>query len=56
MIRAVRLAATLGLGIEPARWPGSRREPTLVAHLSGERIAAELDKLLAAPSHPSVFD
>ena len=51
MIRAVRLAATLGFG-DRAGDAGrrSRRGPSSSRHLSGERIAAELDKLLAAPS------
>ena len=53
MIRAVRLAATLGFGIEAATLAGIQARAGLVAHLSGERIAAELDKLLAAPV-PSV--
>jgi putative nucleotidyltransferase with HDIG domain len=49
MIRAVRLAATLGFGLEPATLAGIQARSSLVAHLSGERIATELDKLLAAP-------
>ena len=53
MVRAVRLAATLDLGIEPATLAGMQARAGLVAHLSGERIAAELDKLLGAPA-PSV--
>ena len=53
MIRAVRLAATLGFGIEPATLAGIQARADLARHLSGERIAAELDKLLAAPV-PSV--
>ncbi|HEY6015132.1 MAG TPA: HD domain-containing protein [Candidatus Limnocylindrales bacterium] len=53
MVRAVRLAATLGFGIEPATLAGIRARSNLVAHLSGERIATELDRLLAAPV-PSV--
>ncbi len=53
MVRAVRLAATLGFGIEPATLAGIQARSTLVAHLSGERIATELDRLLAAPL-PSV--
>jgi putative nucleotidyltransferase with HDIG domain len=53
MIRAVRLAATLDFGIEDATLAGIRDHAGLVGHLSGERIAAELDKLLAAPV-PSV--
>jgi putative nucleotidyltransferase with HDIG domain len=53
MIRAVRLAATLGFGVEPATLAGMQSRAALVAHLSGERIAAELDKLLGA-ALPSV--
>jgi putative nucleotidyltransferase with HDIG domain len=53
MIRAVRLAATLGFGIEPATLAGIQARAELITHLSGERIAAELHKLLAAPV-PSV--
>ncbi len=53
MVRAVRLAATLDFGIEPATLAAIRTCSTLVTHLSGERIAAELDRLLAAPL-PSV--
>jgi putative nucleotidyltransferase with HDIG domain len=53
MIRAVRLAATLGFGIEPATLAGIQARAELASHLSGERIAAELHKVLAA-SVPSV--
>ncbi len=53
MVRAVRLSAALGFAIEPRRWPAIEARAELVRHLSGERIAAELEKLLAAPS-PSV--
>jgi putative nucleotidyltransferase with HDIG domain len=53
MIRAVRLAATLGFEVEVGTLAGIGRRAGLVAHLSGERIAAELDKLLGAPL-PSV--
>ncbi len=49
MIRAVRLATTLEFDVEPDTLAGIRARAVLVAHLSGERIAAELDKLLAAP-------
>jgi tRNA nucleotidyltransferase (CCA-adding enzyme) len=48
MIRAVRLATTLEFEIEPDTLAGIRAHADLVRHLSGERIAAELDKLLAA--------
>jgi putative nucleotidyltransferase with HDIG domain len=53
MIRAVRLAAALDFEIEPATLAAIGRHSELVRHLSGERVAAELDKLLAAP-RPSV--
>ena len=53
MVRAVRLAATLGFGVEAETLAGIQARSGLVAHLSGERIAAELEKLLEAPV-PSV--
>jgi tRNA nucleotidyltransferase/poly(A) polymerase len=53
MLRAVRLAAVLGFVIEPATLAAIRENAPLVAHLSGERVGAELGKLLAAPE-PSV--
>jgi putative nucleotidyltransferase with HDIG domain len=53
MIRAVRLAATLEFTIEPATLAGITVRAELASHLSGERIAAELDRLLEAP-RPSV--
>jgi tRNA nucleotidyltransferase (CCA-adding enzyme) len=53
MVRAVRLATTLDFTIEPSTLGGIRAKAPLVAHLSGERIAAELGRLLAAP-RPSV--
>jgi putative nucleotidyltransferase with HDIG domain len=53
MMRAIRLAATLDFDIEPATLAGIRARSTLVTHLSGERVAAELERLLAAPL-PSV--
>ncbi len=53
MIRAVRLAATLGFEIEPATLAAMAANAGLVSHLSGERVGAELAKLLAAPM-PSV--
>jgi len=53
MVRTVRLAATLGFEIEPATAAAIRPHAELVRHLSGERIAAELDKLLAVAA-PSV--
>ncbi len=53
MMRAVRLAATLDFGIEPATLAAIQARSALVVHLSGERIATELDRLLAATT-PSV--
>ena len=48
MIRAVRLATTLGFALEPATRAAIEARAELAARLSGERIAAELEKLLAA--------
>ncbi len=48
MVRAVRLAATLPATIEPLTLAAIRDGAPLVAHLSQERIAAELDRLLGA--------
>jgi tRNA nucleotidyltransferase (CCA-adding enzyme) len=53
MVRAVRLAATLGFQVEPVTLAAIEAHAPLVEHLSGERIGAELSKLLAAPE-PSV--
>ena len=48
MVRAVRLAAVLDFAIEPATLTAIRANAALAAHVSGERVAAELGKLLAA--------
>jgi len=53
MLRVIRFAATLGFGVESGTLAGIQARAELVRHLSGERIAAELTKLLAAPV-PSV--
>jgi tRNA nucleotidyltransferase/poly(A) polymerase len=53
MVRVVRLAATLDFTIEPATLAAIRANAELVRHLSGERVAIELSKLLAA-DRPSV--
>jgi putative nucleotidyltransferase with HDIG domain len=53
MIRAVRLATTLDFEVEAGTLAAISAQADLVSHLSGERIAAELDKLLGAPK-PSV--
>ncbi len=50
MVRAVRLAAVLEFEVEAATLAAITARSELVRHLSGERIAAELDKLLAVPS------
>jgi tRNA nucleotidyltransferase (CCA-adding enzyme) len=53
MVRAVRLAATLDMTVEPATLVAISANSPLAAHLSGERVLGELMKLLAAP-RPSV--
>lgn len=53
MVRAVRLATTLDFGVEAGTLAGIQARAGLVAHLSGERLAAELEKLLGA-ERPSV--
>ena len=53
IVRAIRFAATLGWTIEPATLTAITATAPLVGHLSGERIATELDKLLAA-DRPSI--
>ncbi len=49
MVRATRLAATLSFEIEPATLAAIRADAELVGHLSGERIAIELSRMLSAP-------
>jgi putative nucleotidyltransferase with HDIG domain len=53
MARAVRLAATLEFEVEPETYSAIGRNAELARHLSGERVFAELLKLLAARK-PSV--
>jgi tRNA nucleotidyltransferase/poly(A) polymerase len=53
MIRAVRLAAQLEFTIAAGTLAAISRQAELVQHLSGERIAAELQKLLGA-DRPSI--
>jgi tRNA nucleotidyltransferase (CCA-adding enzyme) len=53
MVRAVRLAAVLDFTIEGATLAAIRQRAGLAKHVSGERVSAELEKLLAA-SRPSV--
>jgi tRNA nucleotidyltransferase (CCA-adding enzyme) len=53
MVRAVRLAATLEFSVEPATLDAIRARAQLVRHLSGERIAMEMTRLLTA-DRPSI--
>ena len=53
MVRAVRLAAVLEFDIDPPTFAAMRANAALAAHVSGERIAAELQKLLLA-DRPSI--
>jgi tRNA nucleotidyltransferase (CCA-adding enzyme) len=53
IVRAIRFAATLGFTIEPGTLAAIRETAPLVRHLSGERIAMELEKILAA-DRPSI--
>jgi tRNA nucleotidyltransferase (CCA-adding enzyme) len=48
MVRAVRLAATLEFEVEPGTLAAIGRGAGLVGHVSGERLLAELLKLLVA--------
>ena len=48
MVRAIRFATTLGFTIDAATLAALRQRADLTRHLSGERIAGELDRLLAA--------
>ena len=48
MVRAIRLAAVLDFSLEPATLAAIRDNAGLAAHVSGERVSAELEKLLAA--------
>ena len=53
MLRVIRFAATLGFAVEPSTQAGIAARADLARHLSGERIAMELSKLLAA-ERPSI--
>ena len=48
MLRAARFATRFSLAIEPATAAAIRRDAALVATLSGERIGAEIEGILAA--------
>jgi putative nucleotidyltransferase with HDIG domain len=53
MVRAVRLAAVLEFEIDPSTFAAMRANSALTAHVSAERVAAELQKLLLA-TRPSI--
>jgi putative nucleotidyltransferase with HDIG domain len=53
MVRAVRLAAVLEFAIDPLTLAAIRANAALAGHVSGERVAAELQKLLLA-ARPSI--
>ena len=53
MLRAVRLATTLGFTIEPATRAAIERHSADATHLSGTRVGAEVERILLAPV-PSV--
>jgi tRNA nucleotidyltransferase (CCA-adding enzyme) len=53
MLRAVRFATLLELGIDPKTFDAIRRNAALTASLSGERIQQEMMKMLGA-ARPSV--
>lgn len=53
MVRAVRLAAVLEFEIDPPTFAAIRANASLAARVSGERVAAELQKLLLA-TRPSI--
>ncbi len=48
MVRAVRLATVLDFAIDPPTLAAIRGHAALAAHISGERVAAELGKLLGS--------
>lgn len=49
MLRAVRFSTQLGFEIEKATWQAIRRNAGNIAKISGERIAMELEGILADP-------
>ena len=52
MLRAIRFVARFNLTVEPGTAAAIRRAAPLAARLSGERIGAEIEGILAAP-HPA---
>ena len=50
MLRAIRFSTQLGFAIEPATWSAVRRHARKITKISGERIAIELEGILAHPN------
>jgi poly(A) polymerase len=50
MLRAIRFSTQLGFAIEPATWSAVRRYAKKITNISGERIAIELEGILAHPN------
>ena len=50
MLRAVRFSAQLGFAIDPATWSAIHSNAKNIARISGERIAIELEGILACPN------
>jgi len=50
MLRAVRFSTQLDFEIEPTTWRAIRRNAPNIARISGERIAMELEGILAGPN------
>jgi poly(A) polymerase len=50
MLRAIRFSTQLGFAIEPATYQAIRRNAASIVHISGERIALELEGILTAPN------
>ncbi len=50
MLRAVRFSTQLGFEIQPATWSAIRKNAKKITKISGERIAIELEAILANPN------
>lgn len=50
MLRAIRFSTQLGFAIEPETYAAIRRHAARIVHVSGERIAVELEGILAHPN------
>jgi poly(A) polymerase len=50
MLRAIRFSTQLGFPIEPATWSAVCRRAKQITNISGERIAVELEGILAHPN------